>query len=67
MGTSSDKAKVKREDQKMTEQEYLEARRSLDAFNKAIDDAPITAKPVFKGIAELHAAVTKYERQHGLR
>lgn len=47
----------------MTHEEYLEAKRKLDELNKTIDDAPTSAKPVFKGIVELHAQVTKYERE----
>lgn len=46
------------------EAEYRAAKAELDQMNKAIDDAPSRAKPVFVGIAELHAAVTRYERQH---
>lgn len=49
-----------------TQEEYIEARIQLDAANKKIDAAPATAKPVFQGIAELHAAVGSYERRHGL-
>jgi hypothetical protein len=48
----------------MNYEEYVEARRQLDELNKAIDDAPMSAKPVFQGIAELHSKVTEYERQH---
>lgn len=50
----------------MTEVEYLEARRRLNELNKAIDDAPSTAKPVFKGIVELHTAVHRYEAANGI-
>lgn len=50
----------------MTTAEYREARAELDRLNKAINDAPATAKPVFKGIVELHADVTRYEREHGI-
>jgi hypothetical protein len=46
----------------MTEQEYRDARRELRRLNRMIDDAPMTAKPVFRGICELHAAVADYER-----
>ena len=51
----------------MTRKEYLEDRAKLDDLNRQIDEAPSTAKPVFKGIVELHTAVTKYEREHGIR
>lgn len=47
----------------MTHDEYLLARQKLDELNKAIDDAPSTAKPVFEGIARLHDDVHRYERQ----
>lgn len=50
----------------MNTAEYREARAELDRLNKAIDDAPAIAKPVFKGIVDLHAAVTRYEREHGI-
>jgi hypothetical protein len=46
----------------MTEQEYLNAKRELRRLNRLIDEAPMTAKPVFSGICELHAAVADYER-----
>jgi hypothetical protein len=46
----------------MTEQEYRNARRELRRLNRMIDKAPMTAKPVFRGICELHAAVADYER-----
>jgi hypothetical protein len=45
-------------------EEYLDARKRLNELNKAIDDAPMTAKPVFTGIVELHDAVHRYEREH---
>lgn len=48
----------------MTYQEYLNAKAELDDLNRRIDEAPATAKPVFQGIIELHAAVMKYERDH---
>jgi hypothetical protein len=51
------------QEQEMTEAEYKEAKRQLDELNKAIDDAPMNAKPVFEGIAKLHDRVTKYERK----
>jgi putative component of toxin-antitoxin plasmid stabilization module len=41
----------------MTEQEYLNAKRELRRLNRLIDDAPMEAKPVFRGICELHAVV----------
>jgi len=45
---------------------YREARAQLDACNKAIDLAPARRTPVFSGVAELHAAVTRYEREHNI-
>ena len=50
-----------------TKAEYKEARKMLNRINKAIDDAPSHAKPVFKGAAELHDMVTAYEREHGVQ
>lgn len=50
----------------MTEEQYLEARRKLDELNKAIDDAPYSAKPVFAGIVQLHDKVHRYERKHNI-
>lgn len=49
-----------------THEEYQEARAKLDATNETIDRAPSTRKPVFVGIVQLHAAVTRYERRHGI-
>jgi hypothetical protein len=46
----------------MTEQEYLNAKRELRRLNRMIDEAPMEAKPVFRGICELHAVVADYER-----
>jgi hypothetical protein len=46
----------------VSEQEYRDARRELRRLNRMIDEAPMTAKPVFRGICELHAAVADYER-----
>lgn len=46
----------------MTHEEYLADRKLLDDLNRRIDEAPDTAKPVFRGIVELHTRVTKYER-----
>jgi hypothetical protein len=43
-----------------SEQEYRSKRALLDDLNRRIDQAP-SAKPVFRGIAKLHAEVTKYE------
>jgi len=48
----------------MTHEEYLADRRQLDALNKKIDDAPMSAKPVFKGIVELAKRVQQYERDN---
>lgn len=45
-----------------THEDYLEAKALLDDLNRRIDEAPPTAKPVFRGICTLHAAVGKYER-----
>jgi hypothetical protein len=47
-----------------TPAEYRVAKATLDAMNKEIDNAPMSAKPVFKGIAELHDLVQIYERAH---
>ncbi len=48
----------------MTHQEYLAARKQLDELNAAIDAAPMSAKPVFAGIVELHDKVKRYEQDH---
>lgn len=48
----------------MTHEEYLTDRAMLDALNRAIDEAPMTAKPVFRGITQLHKRVFRYEREH---
>lgn len=37
--------------------------KTLDELNARIEAAPITAKPVFQGIAELHAAIAAAERE----
>lgn len=50
----------------MTYEKYLESRAMLDDLNYRIDRAPITAKPVFRGIVALHDRVHRYERKHGL-
>jgi hypothetical protein len=47
-----------------TFEEYRAARTELDAKNEAIDRAPGSRVPVFAGIVELHAAVTRYEHEH---
>jgi hypothetical protein len=47
-----------------TFEDYRAARAELDAKNEAIDRAPGSRVPVFVGITELHAAVTRSEREH---
>jgi hypothetical protein len=47
-----------------TFEDYRAARAELDAKNEAIDRALGSRVPVFAGIVELHAAVTRYEREH---
>lgn len=49
----------------MTHSGYLEARKQIDELNAAINAAPVTAKPVFIGLAKLHDAAGRYERKHG--
>ena len=51
----------------MTYEEYLAAKAEFDRMNKAIDDAPLSAKPVFPGIVELQDRLIEYEMQNGLR
>jgi hypothetical protein len=46
--------------------QYRKAQRDLDAKNKAIDSQPGARVPLYIGIADLHAAVNRYEREHGL-
>jgi len=49
-----------------TKTDYREDRKLLDDLNRRIDEAPSHAKPVFQGIATLHARVHQYERKNGL-
>jgi len=49
-----------------TEKDYREERKLLDELNRRIDEAPSNAKPVFQGIASLHARVHRYERKNGM-
>lgn len=50
----------------MSHEQYLEDRKLLDDLNRRIDQAPSTAKPVFRGICGLHKRVTQYERAHDI-
>lgn len=48
----------------MTREQYLADKAELDRLNKVIDDAPMSAKPVFVGIVQLHNRVKRYEREN---
>lgn len=47
---------------RMSNDDYVEARELLDDLNRRIDEAPASAKPVFRGIVWLHGAVHAHER-----
>ena len=51
----------------MTYAEYLADKAKLDDLNRAIDEAPMESKPVFRGIVALHNRVKRYERNHADR
>jgi len=52
---------------KLTDEDYQEAKALLDGLNARIAAAPLTAKPVFRGIVWLHEMVASYEREQQSR